>query len=79
MELFQRFGDVRGPQRVVQTIIEDRKKRRFESTLQLAGVIERVQGWKRKGPSPGDPIFFSIETGSEQRVGGCRESDSPLD
>ena len=60
IELFQRFGDVRGPQRVVQTIVEDRKKRRFESTLQLAGVIERVQGWKRKGHHPATPFFLAL-------------------
>ena len=60
IELFQRLGEVRGPQRVVKAIMEDRKKKRFDSTGQLSGVIERVQGWRRKGSHPATQFFLAL-------------------
>lgn len=60
IKLFQTLGEIRGPQKVVRAIIETRKKGRFESTLQLAVVIERAQGWKRKGHHPATPFFLAL-------------------
>ena len=57
VELFQNLGEIRGPQKVVRAIVQDRKKKRFESTLQLSGVIERVHGWRRKGQHPATQFF----------------------
>ena len=60
VELFHSLGEVRGPQRVVRAIVTDRKKKRFKSTLQLSSMIERVQGWKRKGHHPATQFFLAL-------------------
>lgn len=59
-EVFQKYGEVRNPRRVVRAIVNDRKTQPFETTKQLAGLIERVDGWTRKGFHPATTYFLAL-------------------
>jgi 16S rRNA (cytosine1402-N4)-methyltransferase len=58
--LFQKFGEVYKPFRVVRAIVHDRKEKAFQTTDQLAGLIERVDGWRKKGMHPATQYFMAL-------------------
>lgn len=60
LELFQSAGEIRRPQRVVRAIVQDRKTEPFTTTRQLAGLIERVEGWRTKGHHPATNYFLAL-------------------
>ncbi len=59
-EIFGQYGEVANPARVVRAILKDRETTKFESTLQLAQMIERVDGWKKKGFHPATQYFMGL-------------------
>lgn len=59
-ELFQVLGEVRRPYRVVKAVVHDRKEAKFETTQQFAGLIERVEGWSKKGHHPATRYFMAL-------------------
>jgi len=58
--LFQELGEIPKPYRVVRAIVHDRKTEPFLTTRQLAGLIERVEGWHRKGFHPATQYFMAL-------------------
>lgn len=59
--LFIEYGEVQRPFRVVRAIVQDRKaKKPFESTRELASLIERVDGWHKKGSHPATRYFLAL-------------------
>ncbi len=58
--LFLSLGEVPSPFKVVRAIIEDRKTKPFTTTTQLSGLIERVDGWRRKGFHPATQYFMAL-------------------
>ena len=60
MEIFKELGEVRNPFRVVRALLHDRKTIRFESTRQLADMIARIDGWRRKGFHPATQYFMAL-------------------
>ena len=58
--LFIELGEVPRPFRVVRAIAHDRKSRPFRTTLDLAGLIERVDGWRKKGSHPATKYFLAL-------------------
>lgn len=58
--LFQQLGEVRSPYRVVKAIINDRESKPFLQTKDLSGLIERVDGWRRKGFHPATQYFMAL-------------------
>lgn len=59
-KVFREYGEIQNPARVVRAIVEDRKTKPFETTLQLAGLIERVDGWRKKGFHPATQYFMGL-------------------
>ncbi|HEX4924298.1 MAG TPA: 16S rRNA (cytosine(1402)-N(4))-methyltransferase RsmH [Bdellovibrionales bacterium] len=59
-ELFKTLGEIPRPQRVVNAIVNDRDENPFMTTKQLAGLIERVEGWSRKGHHPATRYFLAL-------------------
>jgi len=59
-EVFAEYGEIPNPARVVRAILKDRTTTKFESTLQLAQMIERVDGWKKKGFHPATQYFMGL-------------------
>ena len=60
MSIFKSYGEVQNPFKVVKAIIKDRADKKFESTLQLAKMIERVDGWHKKGFHPATQYFMGL-------------------
>lgn len=60
IKIFKEYGEVEKPQRVVRAIVNDRTEKPFQTTLQLAGLIERVDGWWKKGFHPATQYFMAL-------------------
>lgn len=58
--LFRNYGEVDSPSRVVRAIVHDRREKSFETTIELASLIERVEGWKKKGIHPATKYFMAL-------------------
>ena len=60
MEIFKKYGEVPNPFHVVKAILEDRVKAPYKTTLQLSSLIERVDGWTKKGFHPATQYFMAL-------------------
>ncbi|QLY26048.1 16S rRNA (cytosine(1402)-N(4))-methyltransferase RsmH [Bdellovibrio sp. KM01] len=60
IRIFKEYGEVYRPSRVVRAIVNDRKTKAFQTTAQLAGLIERVDGWQVKGHHPATKYFMAL-------------------
>ena len=58
--LFQEYGEIQKPYRVVKAIVHDRKEKAFTTTRDLAGLVERVDGWRKKGHHPATQYFLAL-------------------
>ncbi|MBY0316833.1 MAG: 16S rRNA (cytosine(1402)-N(4))-methyltransferase RsmH [Bdellovibrionales bacterium] len=74
VEIFKNYGEIRSPFRVVRAIVHDRKEKPFETTRQLAGLIERVDGWRQKGKNPATQYFMALRLLVNQELEQVRES-----
>lgn len=68
IELFKQYGEVRNPTRVVRCIVHDRKEKLFTTTTQLSGLIERVEGWRKKGHHPATNYFLALRLHVNQEL-----------
>ena len=73
IEIFQNYGEIRSPFRVVRAIVADRKKEVFERTGSLAGLIERVDGWHKKGQHPATKYFLALRLVVNQELDQLEE------
>jgi 16S rRNA (cytosine1402-N4)-methyltransferase len=71
-DLFLRYGEVHRPQRVVRAIVADRKTKPFRTTRELASLIERVEGWKRKGHHPATRFFLALRMAVNNELSGLQ-------
>lgn len=53
-------GEIEYPFKVVRAILNDRATAPFTTTKQLAGLIERVDGWAKKGFHPATQYFMAL-------------------
>jgi 16S rRNA (cytosine1402-N4)-methyltransferase len=53
-------GEIEYPFKVVRAILNDRLTTPFSTTKQLAGLIERVDGWAKKGFHPATQYFMAL-------------------
>lgn len=60
MQLFKTYGEIENPYHVVKAIVADRGEKPFLTTLQLASLIERVDGWTKKGFHPATQYFMAL-------------------
>jgi 16S rRNA (cytosine1402-N4)-methyltransferase len=70
LNLFMKYGEIRRPQRVVRAIVNDRKQTPFTTTRELAGLIERVEGWQRKGHHPATRYFLALRMAVNNELAG---------
>ncbi len=59
-DIFFQLGEVRRPGRVVNAIVADRRKQEFTTTEELANLIARIEGWKKKGQHPATKYFMAL-------------------
>ncbi len=72
--VFTQLGEVRRPNRVLRAIVHDRKTKRFTTTRELASLIERVDGWHKKGMHPATKYFMGIRLAVNNELCGLRET-----
>lgn len=68
MHLFKTYGEHRNPYKVVKAIVHDRKEQAYTSTRQLASMIERVEGWRKKGSHPATKFFMALRLEVNQEL-----------
>jgi 16S rRNA (cytosine1402-N4)-methyltransferase len=74
IEIFQKYGEIRSPFRVIRAILNDRHAKPFTSTQQLAGLIERVDGWRQKGRHPATQYFMALRLKVNQELEHLEQS-----
>lgn len=71
--LFSEYGEVHRPYRVVKQILNERAERPFVTTTQLAQLIERAEGWKKKGHHPATRYFLALRMRVNDELDGLKE------
>ncbi len=51
---------MQSPFRVTRAVVSDRKLKKFTTTREFASLIERVDGWHKKGQHPATKYFMAI-------------------
>ena len=74
IDLFKNMGEHRRPFRVVRAIVNDRKEKPYTSTRELASLIERVDGWRKKGSHPATKYFMALRLQVNQEINLLPES-----
>jgi 16S rRNA (cytosine1402-N4)-methyltransferase len=74
IEIFQKYGEVHSPFRVIRALLNDRKEKPFLGTQQLASLIERVDGWRQKGRHPATQYFMALRLKVNQELEHLEES-----
>jgi 16S rRNA (cytosine1402-N4)-methyltransferase len=69
-ELFSEYGEIRRPQRVVRALVNDRREKPFQTTRELASLIERVEGWSKKGHHPATRYFLALRMAVNDELAG---------
>lgn len=77
-KLFVELGEIHNPHRVIRAIVHDRKENPFTTTRQLAGLIERVEGWSRKGVHPATKHFMALRLRVNNEIDALESSMSHL-
>ncbi|MCO5114109.1 MAG: 16S rRNA (cytosine(1402)-N(4))-methyltransferase RsmH [Bdellovibrionaceae bacterium] len=72
-QIFKVYGEVRSPYRVTREILEFRKQQKFTSTLQLSSLIEKTDGWRKKGVHPATQYFMALRLYLNNELGGLRD------
>ncbi len=72
VQLFRDLGEIRRPHRVVQRITEFRKEKPFSTTKELAELIERAEGWRKKGHHPATQFFLALRLEVNQELADLR-------
>jgi 16S rRNA (cytosine1402-N4)-methyltransferase len=78
IQVFQKLGEVGRPFRVVRAIVNDRQSKPFTTTRELASLIERVEGWHRKGFHPATQYFMALRLQVNQELEGVQQALVPL-
>lgn len=60
VEIFRHYGEIRSPHKVVDRIIEFRREKEFTTTEELSLLIEKADGWRKKGHHPATNYFLAL-------------------
>jgi 16S rRNA (cytosine1402-N4)-methyltransferase len=67
-DLFYNYGEVRSPFRVTNKILDFRKSKVFSTTRELADLIEKTDGWRKKGHHPATNYFLALRLEVNQEL-----------
>ena len=70
VRLFQTYGEIRSPYKVVEAILRRRRKEKFKDTMELSHLIQ--QHWTRRGRKnhPATPWFLALRMEVNQELEG---------
>lgn len=72
--LFSELGEVPRPHRVVKQILAQRREKPFSQTIELAQLIERVEGWRKRGRHPATQYFLALRLLVNDEINGLKAS-----
>ncbi len=70
--LFREYGEIRRPKRVVEKILEERRKNSITTTSQLAKLIEKTEGWRSRGFHPATQYFLALRLEVNAEISALR-------
>jgi len=70
--IFWEFGGERDARRFARTIVREREQRRFETTLQLAELIERLAPRHGKKAHPATKVFQALRIATNDELGSLK-------
>lgn len=71
-EVFREYGEIRQPRRVVERILERRRIEPFSRTLELAQLIEKAMGWRKRGHHPATEFFLALRLAVNDEITALR-------
>ena len=74
MDLFYSYGEVHTASRVVKALLRERKRTHLETTKQLADLIVKQLGWKKKGFHPATPYFLALRLKVNNELEGLSDT-----
>ena len=74
MDLFYLYGEIHTARPVVKALLRQRKKASIKSTKELADLIVKKQGWKKKGSHPATPYFLALRLKVNNELEGLSDS-----
>ncbi|MBK8203865.1 MAG: 16S rRNA (cytosine(1402)-N(4))-methyltransferase RsmH [Bdellovibrionales bacterium] len=77
-ELFRSLGELHRPGRVVEAIIAARRARLFQTTGELSALIEKCEGWRKKGCHPATQYFLALRLAVNREIEVVREVILPM-
>ena len=81
IKLFQSYGEIRKPYKIVEDILNQRKKKKFERTIELANLIEKHWPRKARKKHPATLWFLALRMAVNQELKGleyCLPNFFPL-
>lgn len=76
--IFKTYGEIKSPYRVTRAVVHDRKTKEFTTTRELASLIERVDGWRKKGFHPATQYFMALRLVVNSELEGLEKSLSSV-
>jgi 16S rRNA (cytosine1402-N4)-methyltransferase len=71
-KIFWEFGDERDSRRFAKAIVHDRAQRKFETTKQLAELIERLAPRRGKKAHPATKVFQALRIAVNDEIGSLK-------
>jgi 16S rRNA (cytosine1402-N4)-methyltransferase len=71
-DIFWQFGGETQSRRIARAIVHDRETRRFESTRQLAGLLEKIAPRSGKKAHPATKIFQALRMAVNDEIGSLK-------
>lgn len=72
IRLFQNYGEIRSPYKVVSVILEKRKKKKFENTMELSQLIKKHWSRRVKNKHPATTWFLALRMAVNQELEGLK-------
>ena len=72
-ELFNSLGEEKYSKRLADTLVRAREVKKFETTLELAGLIERALGGRREKIHPATKVFQALRMVVNDELGALEE------
>ena len=78
MDLFYSYGEIYKARPVVKAILKQRKRSPLQNTKELADLIVRQTGWRKKGSHPAGPYFLALRLKVNNEIEGLKENLSKM-
>ena len=70
IKLFQSYGEIKSPYKVVSAILKQRQKKKFKNTLELSNLIQKHRSRRYGQKHPATPWFLALRMEVNQELKG---------